>query len=84
MLWESNRNVPGPCGALRKHVHNGERRKPTLGAVVPLGPQFVIVTLATEQGTQALTLAVNWPALLKKQPQPRRSEGLQQRVGESD
>ncbi len=35
----------------------------------PDGKKFVIVTLATEQGTQPLTLAVNWPALLKKQPQ---------------
>jgi eukaryotic-like serine/threonine-protein kinase len=34
----------------------------------PDGKKFVIVTLAREQGAQPLTLAVNWPALLKKHP----------------
>ena len=38
--------------------------------VAPDGKKFVVVTLAGEQGAQPLTLAVNWPALLKKQRQP--------------
>jgi eukaryotic-like serine/threonine-protein kinase len=37
--------------------------------LAPDGKKFVVVTLAGEQGSRPLTLAVNWPSLLKKQPQ---------------
>jgi hypothetical protein len=30
------------------------------------GKKIVVVTLAVEQGSQPLTLVVNWPSLLKK------------------
>ncbi|MGC2723178.1 MAG: protein kinase [Candidatus Acidiferrales bacterium] len=37
--------------------------------LTPDGKTFVVVTLAGEQGSKPLTLAVNWPSLLKKQRQ---------------
>jgi hypothetical protein len=37
--------------------------------VTPGGQKFVVVTLALEPGSHPLTLALNWPALLKKQRQ---------------
>jgi Tol biopolymer transport system component len=37
--------------------------------VTPSGQKFVVVTLALEPGSHPLTLALNWPALLKKQRQ---------------
>jgi hypothetical protein len=37
--------------------------------VTPDGQKFVVVTLALEPGSHPLTLAINWPALLKKQRQ---------------
>jgi Tol biopolymer transport system component len=38
--------------------------------VAPDGKKFVVVTLAVEQGSQPLTLVVNWSLLLKRQRQP--------------
>jgi serine/threonine protein kinase len=35
--------------------------------LTPDGKKFVVVTLSGEQGSQPLTLAVNWPQLLRKQ-----------------
>jgi hypothetical protein len=35
--------------------------------LTPDGQKFVVVTLALEPGSQPLMLALNWPALLKKQ-----------------
>ena len=37
--------------------------------VAPDGKKFVIATVARDQGSQPLTLVINWPALLKKQGQ---------------